>query len=162
MSYLCSSCHDFHEGLPYIGVDKPDLWWDVPEGERGRRVVLTSEGCIVDGEHYFIRGVVEIPILGRHDCLCFSVWISQRPEDFFAYRNNRHSEDIGPFPGQLGTRISFYADDTRLLKAATHFRGGGARPLIKLEPAAHPLVIAQREGMSLSHALSVIHDYLSD
>ena len=33
MSLRCSVCGNSHEGLPHIGVDKPDLWWDVPEDE---------------------------------------------------------------------------------------------------------------------------------
>jgi hypothetical protein len=36
-----------HDGLPDIGIDKPAHYWDVPEQERDKRIILTPDTCII-------------------------------------------------------------------------------------------------------------------
>ena len=158
MSFHCSVCGNLHEGLPHIGVDKPDLWWSVPEDERERRVKLTPDTCIID-EHFFIRGVIEIHVHDYPEAFGFGVWVSQKGENFNKYLENFDSADIGPFFGWLSTRINYYSVETQLLKTMAHFRGGGLRPYIELEPTDHSLAIDQRDGITLDKALEIIHSY---
>src|SRR2546421_9088921 len=112
MSYRCSTCGRIHDDLPHIGMDKPDHWWDVPEGERAERVEITSDTCIIDNEDFFIRGVIEIPVRDYPPGFGFGVWVSQKRENFFKYLENFDSAEIGPFFGWLCTRIAFYKEDT--------------------------------------------------
>ena len=160
MSYRCSVCGETHNDLPDIGADRPDQWWAIPEEERARRIQLSSETCIIDGEHYLIRGVIEVPILDYADRLGFGVWVSQKQENFQTYLDNFDSAEIGPFFGWLCTRIAYYKQDTFLLKTMVHFRSGGLRPSIELEPSDHPLAVAQREGIGLDTAWEIVHFYL--
>jgi hypothetical protein len=67
------------------------------------------------------------------------------------------SADIGPFFGWLCTRIAFYQQDTLLLKTFAHFRGGGLRPFIELEPTDHPLAVDQKNGIPLEKAWQIVH-----
>src|SRR5262249_8754608 len=152
MAYRCTVCHKLHEDLPDIGADKPDHWWDIPEEERGRRIQLTSDTCVIDGEHHFIRGVIEIPVHDHLQRFGFGVWISQKRENFLTYVQNPDSAEIGPFFGWLCTRIAYYSQDTLLLKTMGHFRSDGLRPRIELEPTDHPLAVDQREGITLAKA----------
>src|SRR5437899_396636 len=46
-----------------------------PESER-RTSVLTEDHCILLGEHYFIRGCIEIPVNGENDPFIWGVWVS--------------------------------------------------------------------------------------
>lgn len=160
MHYLCSVCGKIHEDLPDIGADRPDQWWTIPEAERAQRIRLTSDTCVIDDEDYLIRGVIEIPILDHAERFGFGVWVSQKQENFQTYLNNFDSSEIGPFFGWLCTRIAYYEQDTFLLKTMAHFRSGGLRPNIQLEPTEHPLAIDQRQGVSLDKAWDIVHFYM--
>ncbi|HEX8244625.1 MAG TPA: DUF2199 domain-containing protein [Longimicrobium sp.] len=162
MSFHCTICGEQHDELPDVGSDRPDQWWDVPEDERERRIDLTSDVCVIDGEQFFIRGVVEIPVHGHPQSFGFGVWVSQKRENFETYLDNWESSEIGPFFGWLCTRIAYYPEDTLLLKTRAHFRGGGLRPQIELEPTDHPLAVAQREGITVEKALEIVHFYSDD
>jgi hypothetical protein len=59
----------------------------------------------------------------------------------------------------LCTRIAYYSENTLLLKTMAHFRRGGLRPTIELEPTDHPLAVDQREGISLARAWQIVHYY---
>ena len=160
MSYRCSVCGETHEGLPDIGADKPETWWDVPEEEREQRVELTSDTCIIDNEHFFIRGVIHIPVRGQTNDFGFGVWVSQKRENFYTYLENFDSAEIGPFFGWLCTNLACYEQGTLSLKTMAHFRGEGQRPKIEIEPIDHPLAIDQRDGISLERAWEIVHFYL--
>jgi hypothetical protein len=160
MSYQCSVCGETHEGLPDIGTDKPDLWWDIPEEERDKRVELTDDTCVIDGEHFFIRGVIHIPVHGQAEDFGFGVWVSQKKENFYTYLENFDSDEIGPFFGWLCTNLACYEPGTLSLKTMAHFQGGKRRPRIELEPTDHPLAIDQRDGISLERAWEIVHFYL--
>jgi hypothetical protein len=87
------------------------------------------------------------------------VWVSQKRQNFEAYQRDPDSAAIGPFFGWLCTRIDFYPVNTLALKTMAHFRDGGLRPSIVLEPTDHPLAVDQREGISLSRAWEIVHWY---
>jgi hypothetical protein len=159
MPFRCTVCGAVHHDLPDIGADKPDQWWDVAEEERSQRIKLTSDTCIIDKEHYFIRGVIELPIHDYPQRFGFGVWVSQKRENFFIYVQNPDSTEVGPFFGWLCTRIGYYSEDTLLLKTRALFRGDGLRPAIELEPTDHPLALDQRGGITLAKAWEIIHFY---
>jgi hypothetical protein len=58
LSFRCSTCGELHDEIPHLGSDRPDRWWAVPEDERDRRIELTSDTCIIDGEEFFIQRTV--------------------------------------------------------------------------------------------------------
>jgi hypothetical protein len=162
MSYTCATCGKSHDDLPDIASDRPDYWWTIPEAERERRIVLTPDTCIVDREHYFIRGVIEIPIHGSKEVFGFGVWVTQKDANFQKYLENFESAEIGPFFGWLSTRLTYYKDDTLSLKTMAHFRGGKLRPAIELEHTDHPLSVDQCRGIPLAKAWEIVHHYLPD
>jgi len=157
MSYRCSTCGELHDGLPDMGIDRPDYYWGVPEGEREQRIELTSDTCIIDNEYFFIRGVIEIPILDYPETFGLGVWVSQKKENFYTYLDNYDSSEIGPFFGWLSSRITYYEEDTLSLKTMVHFMGGGMRPRIELEPIDHPLAIDRQNGITLAKAWDIVH-----
>jgi hypothetical protein len=159
MEYRCTVCGELHDDLPDIGADKPDQWWGIPEEERSRRILLTSDTCVIDEKDFFIRGVIEIPIHDYPQRFGFGVWVSQKRENFLTYMQNPESAEIGPFFGWLCTRIASYSEDTLLLKTMAHFRGGSLRPMIELEPTDHPLAVDQRDGITLAKAWEIVHYY---
>jgi len=162
MTYRCSVCGETHDDLPDIGVDKPDHWWDIAEEERDARIKLGSDTCEIDGEHFFIRGVIEIPVHNYPEKFGFGVWVSQKQENYLTYIENPNSSAIGPFFGWLSTQLDAYEEDTLLLKTMAHFRGGSLRPSIEVELTDHPLAIDQHNGISLDKAWEIVHHYLDE
>lgn len=160
MSFKCHTCGLEHEGLPHIGADYPDPYFDVPESERATRVKVTSDLCSIDDEDFFIRGVIEIHVHGQDHPFGFGVWVSQKKENFETYVENFESAEIGPFFGWLSTRLACYTEDTFCLKTMAHFRGAKTRPFIEVERTDHPLAIDQHNGISLERAWELVHHYM--
>ena len=162
MNYVCTCCGQTHEGMPDLAFDRPAYANDVPDNERGKRVQLNSDLCVVDDEYYFVRGVIEVPIHGQDEKLGIGAWVSQKFENFNVYSENFDTPEIGPFFGWLSNDFVFGGERTLSLKAMAHFRGQGLRPRIELEPTAHPLAIAQRDGITLDEAWSFVHETRGD
>jgi hypothetical protein len=160
MSFKCHTCDQTHEGLPHIGTDFPDPYYNVPEEERERRVFVTSDLCAIDNEEFFIKGVIEIHVHHQDEPFGFGVWVSQKKENYQTYVDNFESDEIGPFFGWLSTSLSCYEEDTFCLKTMAHFRGDKIRPYIELEPTDHQLSIDQRDGISLERAWELVHHYM--
>jgi hypothetical protein len=161
MSFRCNTCGQQRDDLPDLGADYPDPYLAVPEDERSARAEYTPDRCIVrdeDGEHYFIRGVIAIPLHGRNDVFGIGAWVSQSRVNFERYAAAAKME---PTFGWLVNRLGHYAESTFLLKTRVHFREDGSRPLIELEPTEHPLAIEQRHGITLERAWQIVHHYLA-
>jgi hypothetical protein len=157
MALRCSVCDEEHPGLPDLGMYAPDPYLDVPEQERAERTTFTPDRCTVrddDAVHYFIRGVILIPVHERVELFGLGVWVSQSRRNYERYAAN---EDLEPTFGWLVNRIHYYRDDTFLLKARVHFPRGGLRPKLELEPTDHPLAVDQRSGITLARAWEIVH-----
>lgn len=158
-SFTCAVCQREHAELPHLGFDVPVPYARLPEAERDRRATLTSDTCVVDGEHYFIRGVIELPVHDYPETFGFNGWVSQSRASFEAYVSRPTAEDLAPTYGYLSTELTCYPVSTLLLKIRVHFRGGGLRPYFELEPTDHPLAVDQRTGISLRRACELWHHY---
>ena len=155
-AWRCTTCGDFHEELPFAyGPDVPDSWAALPEEERSRRSEVTSDQCIVngvDGRHFFIRGRLEIPIVGSADVFVWLVWTTLSEANFCRASDlweleGREAEP--PYSGWLNTELaSVYREHTLNLKTLVHTRPVGQRPFIEVVESAHPLAKEQREGIT--------------
>jgi hypothetical protein len=163
MTYRCGTCGREHEGLPDLGMQYPDPYFDVPESERAARTTYTPDRCTVrddDGEHYFVRGVILIPIHGQDEAFGLGAWVSQSQKNFERYAANE--KKMSPTFGWLVNRMGHYAETTFLLRTRVHFHDDGTRPNIELEPSAHPLAVEQRDGISLARAWEIVHHYMPE
>jgi hypothetical protein len=159
MGYHCACCGQTHEGLPDIGFAAPYHYYQLPDEEREARSVLTEDTCVIDGEDYFIRGTIELPVHGQEATFGLGVWVSQKDTNFGCYVQNPDTPEIGPFFGWLSSEVLAFGS-TLSLKTTAYFQGNGLRPLIELEPTEHPLAVAQQEGISLERAWEIVHEYL--
>ncbi len=161
MAFHCADCNEDHEGLPDIGYDAPDPYLAVPKEERPTRTTFTLDRCTAvddDGHvHYFIRGVIEIPVHGEPEPFGIGVWVSQSKVNYEKYQQQDDDDELEPTLGYVANRIQLFDDDTFLLKARVHFRGGGRRPTFELEPTSHPLAVDQRTGITLERAWQLVH-----
>ena len=162
-SWTCSSCGVSHGGLPDLVCGKPEPW---PDGEekvansavRRSEHFLSDDFCVLEGEHFFVRCVLEIPIVGGEgERFAFGVWSSLSRANFRRYVDSfdeGDQEGLGPWFGWFSNRLKGYPD-TLFLRCQVHPRGGGRRPWIELDELDHPLVREQRAGMTLDRLLEL-------
>jgi hypothetical protein len=159
MSYVCKTCGNTHEDLPDVGFQYPDHYFGVPEIERESRIKCSTDLCVINNEHYFIRGVILIPIHNYEEDFGIGVWVSLNKENYEKYEENPNTSDIGPFFGWLCNSILCYDEETQLLKTMVHFQSNGQRPMIDLEPCGHKLYQDYSQGISVDEAWEMAHRY---
>ena len=149
--FKCTRCDEWHEGMPSFGASAPLYYYGIPEAERETRCQLSSDMCVIDGAHFFVRGCIELPVEGRDEPFIWGVWASlsrEHFEEFDALFDAHDRASHGPFFGWLAAALPTYPD-TENLKTMVHLREGGQRPYIELEPTDHPLAVEQRNGISV-------------
>ncbi|WTS99666.1 DUF2199 domain-containing protein [Streptomyces sp. NBC_00090] len=107
--------------------------------------------CVIKAQHYFVKGLIEIPVIGSDEVFSWGVWVSLSRENFSRAADlwdkpGRESEK--PYVGWLTTELATYAPSTINLKTNVHTRPIGERPLIELEPTDHLLAVEQRAGIT--------------
>ena len=155
--FRCVSCGQLHQGMPSFGAKAPLSYYAVPEPDRERRCDLGSDDCVIDGEHFFVRGCIEIPVHGQGDPLSWGVWVSLSKDNHLAWLKHfdvpRRSH-VGPFFGWLDAWLKPYPE-TMNLKTRVHLRDDGIRPYVELEPTDHPLAREQRDGISVDRVAEI-------
>jgi hypothetical protein len=153
--YRCRCCGELHDELPMHYA--PALWYLIPEPERERRCVLSSDQCIIDDKHFFVVGNLEIPVIGVDERFSWDVWVSLSDKNFLRACElwERVGRESGPpYFGWLSTLLPGYPN-TLSLKTMVHTREVGRRPWVELEPTDHPLAIEQREGISMARVQEI-------
>jgi hypothetical protein len=143
--------------MPTFGWDAPLYYYQVPAEERDRRCFLGSDTCVIDDEFFFIRGCLDIPVLGEQESFSWGVWVSLSRENFAkcnqCFDQTKRSH-IGPFFGWLSAALPRYPDTVNL-KTRAHLRDNGTRPYIEVEPTDHPLALEQRNGIPVSRVAEI-------
>jgi len=159
--FKCVSCGQWHDGMPTFGADAPYHFYEVAPEERAERCDLGSDDCVIDGRFFFVRGCLDIPVLGEEECFSWGVWASLNKDNFnlfIQYFDQPKRSHIGPFLGWLSAGLSLYPDTVNL-KARVHLRDDGIRPYIELEPTDHPLAVEQRNGIPVSRVAEIYAYY---
>jgi hypothetical protein len=156
--FRCRRCGEWHDDLPmHHGAAAPAYWYSIPEDEREERADLTSDLCVIDGQHFFIVGNLELPLIGSEQRFSWDVWVSLSQANFKrAYRlwDQPGREAEPPYFGWLSTSLPGYPE-TLSLKTHVHTREVGRRPFVELEPTDHPLAVEQREGITLERVREI-------
>jgi hypothetical protein len=166
--WTCAACGQEHQGLFDLGAAAPGHWQGPPDPQPNSAVVdcthcLTEDFCIIDGQHYFIRCVLELPLAGAADGerFAFGVWSTLAEKNFRIYLEtfDEGGQGLGPWFGWFSNRLAGYPD-TLNLKCQVHPRGGRQRPWIELEPSSpHPLARESREGITYERLLEIYAAY---
>jgi hypothetical protein len=165
-SFLCSCCGAHHEGLPLVFAVEAPAYWS-PELEAADPAnVLEDEICVIKGQGFFVRGLVEIPIVDTGDVFSWSAWVSLSQDNFLRMLElweapGREAEP--PYFGWFSSMLPGYPLSTLELKTMVHTRKLGQRPSIELEPTEHPLAVEQGEGITRGRlqeiAETALHGY---
>jgi hypothetical protein len=156
--YICGCCGKYHDELPLnYGSPAPIYYEEATKRERKKRFEINDDLCVMDGEHFFIRGCIEIPVKGLNEPFVWGVWVSLSEENFertLENWDNPDREELEPMFGWLSTHLPFYPD-TLNMKTYVHTRSIDLRPYIELEPTDHPLSVEQREGITIDRVKEI-------
>jgi hypothetical protein len=156
--YICGTCGQYHPEIPMeFGTDAPLLYDTISSEGRDARCDLTSDLCVVDEQHFFIRGCLEIPVLDGNGPFVWGVWTSLSKDNFkrtLQLWKTEGRENEPPHFGWLSTRLPF-CPETLNLKCHVRTRPIGERPVIELEPTDHPLAVEQRNGITMARVREI-------
>lgn len=157
MAYVCSCCGETHDEMPDIGYRAPHYWTDPPRPGAS----LSSDLCVLDDDR-FVRGVLELPVLGTNETFGWGVWVSLSQANFERYKElfaDDPPPGEAPYFGWLANKLPRYPD-TLNLKSRVHLRSKTTRPMIELEPTDHPLAVHQRRGIRRDELMPFINSVL--
>jgi hypothetical protein len=157
--YTCRTCGQYHKGVPFsFAADFPDPYANLPREQRDSRAIIGSDQCIVDSQWFFLRGMVEIPIIGSEQPFLWGVWASVREE---IYEEVSDSWDLegrekkyGPYKGRLANSLAIYPE-TLNQKLKIILQPVGVRPIFVLEDDQHVLAEQQKSGISQQQAVEL-------
>ena len=163
-TWTCASCGEVHEGLPLDwSLDAPAYW----DGARHDDDWLGSDLCIWrdDGGDpaYFVRGVLEIPVVDLGETFRYGVWSSLSERSFTRMVDlwdDPRRIDEPPYFGWLSNSLPGYAEPTLNLPAYVVVRALELRPSIELHDGDHPLIREQRDGITVARVREIAEQNL--
>lgn len=162
LRWKCGSCEEWHYGPCLDFTYYTPLYWNseydeaneigfFDSGKEGLpRTFLNEDICVMDGEHYFVRGIIHLPIIGSTQSLRWGVWGSLSRENFeklLLMNNDPKRVDLPPMFSWLSNRIDDYPDTVNL-KMHAYIQELGTRPNFELEPTDHPLSQEYHHGIT--------------
>jgi hypothetical protein len=161
--WSCSVCGERHQGLIDLACGKPAQWPSSEDKAPNSALdlsgnFLSEDFCVLEGQHFFVRAVLELPIRGgRRKLFGFGVWTTLSRENFVRYVATFDSgmqDELGPWFGWFSSRLEGYPD-TLNLKCQVHPVSGRQRPRVSLESTPHPLAVDQQSGITLDRLLDI-------
>jgi hypothetical protein len=160
--YTCSCCGKYHAKIPLNYASSAPIYYEeASRRERKKRFEINDDLCVMDGEHFFIRGCIEIPVIGLEEPFVWGVWVSLSEENFertLEHWDNPDREELEPMFGWLSTMLPLYPETTNL-KTYVHTRSLELRPYIELEPTDHPLSIEQQQGITIERVKEIAQSF---
>jgi len=161
-NWTCPSCGSQHQGIFDLSCDKPDFWQRNEEIKDNSDVlnfsdILTEDFCKIENEDFFIRCVLELPIIESNQTFGFGVWSSISKDNFDLYLktfDEGQQSHLGPWFGWFSNQLQGFPE-TINLKCHIYPNDENTRPVIELEPTDHPLSIAQQKGITFDELLEI-------
>jgi hypothetical protein len=171
LRWKCGNCDEWHTG-PCLdfGYDAPFYWTDehqkastrsklVPSWLSGRpKPFLNEDYCSVDDENCFVRGVIDLPIIGTAESFRWGVWGSLSHANYkklIEMDGDDKRVDLPPLFSWLSSQIPEYPD-TLSLKMYAHIQEPGTRPIFELEETDHPLSQEHHNGISAERVKEIM------
>lgn len=159
--FRCNCCGEIHRGSPSFAYAKPAAYFSVPENERETSIRIDSDTCVIEDEEYYIRAVLEIPIVGVDEPFMWGVWVSQSRESFERYMatyDDDQSED-GSF-GWLAVAMPGYdltepGEPFEQIACDVRWSVPGARPTLAPHEIDHPIYHDFINGISWDRAIEL-------
>ncbi|WP_263419539.1 DUF2199 domain-containing protein [Terriglobus albidus] len=158
-AWVCSTCGETHQEIPFsFAADFPDPVASFSREEFENRVVAGSDQCILDGKNFFLRGLIEIPILGQDEPFLWGVWVTLWERDFDeisdCWEEAGREDHHGPFKGRIANKMGMVPDPFNL-PVTVRLQRVGQRPVFFVDDPSHPLFLQQKNGISLQVARQI-------
>lgn len=159
--FRCESCGEVHTGSPSFAFKRPFAYFTIPEEERETRILIDSDLCAIDGQEFYIRTILEIPIEGAEEPFTWGVWVSQSRASFERYMetyDDDQSDDCSfgwltvTMPGYDRTGSD---EDYEHLACDVYWGAIGDRPVIVPRETDHPLYHDYADGISWDRAIEL-------
>jgi hypothetical protein len=165
--WRCTCCGEWHHGLMDLAAHSPDPWPDERTYEPNSALrlegnFLSEDFCVLEGEHFFVRCVLEIPVDGLDEPWGFGCWSTLSRTNFEKYVagfDDGEYEDNGPWFGWLSNQLKIYFADPEPIEVDVFPQPKRQRPTLMLQDAEHPLGAAQRNGISAEAMLQLLWAY---
>jgi hypothetical protein len=148
--FQCHTCGKWHQGLPLdYAYDTPYYWSENLRSDADS--FLNSDLCVIKKKDFFVRCLIEVPVVGQNEPFRWGVWTSLSKSNFekmVDLWNDPKLMDEPPYFGWLSNSIDLYPE-TLNLKANVHSKNIRQRPYLLLEPSDHPLAIEQHAGITM-------------
>lgn len=158
LRFDCPCCGQIHTGLPAVAYPEPTAAVDA----HGNVVPYTRIGddfCILEDEHFFVRAVLRVPIIGTDKTFEWGVWGSLSQTNYKSYWDSFDDTD----QGRLGSMFSYLSNELDGYSASLHLHSSlwpqneRMRPTMVLDPDQdHPLVHDQLHGITIERAVELV------
>jgi hypothetical protein len=150
--FKCGQCDNWHEGAPSAALQLPDPRLPLSPAERQSRMDYHEDMIVLDGQYFFIRACLKIPIENTEERFLWGLWVSVSKENFGRYLDRLdEANPTGRYFSWLGNHLPGYPS-VHSLKSMTQQQPDGNRPLVELEKSDHPLSVDFHQGISLTRA----------
>lgn len=164
--WRCSCCNEMHRGLMDIASISPDPWPHERNYESNAALrldgdFLSRDFCVIEGEHFMIRAVLEIPVHGLDEPWGFGCWTSLSRSNFDKYVagfDDGDYADMGPWFGWLCNSLQGYLKGEPEA-VDVYPQPGRKRPKLIVQDSDHPLARAQAEGITPEAVLALLQAY---
>ena len=154
----CSSCGEEHpDDELELTFRRPDAIIDLPAEDWPTRVKEDADRAAIDGERFFLRGTLPLPVPERGSDYAIGVWVEVAPDTFWRVIELWSSEDQvdePPFAATLANQIPSLPS-TLGLHVAMKLTGPTTRPEFHLVAAEHQIYREQTVGITAHR----IHEY---
>jgi hypothetical protein len=140
-TWRCATCGKSHVGVPMsFAAEFPDMYANMKREQRDTRALIGSDQCVIDQQWFFLRGCLEVPILGSEEPFVWGLWawfkevVYDEVTDFWTLEGREKLH--GPYKGRLANALTVYPE-THNLKTEISLQAVGTRPLFRIEETDH-------------------------
>lgn len=164
--WQCESCDAPHSGMFDLAAAAPDHWVKdcIYEPNSALRLdddFLSEDFCVLGGRDFFVRCVLEIPVVGINQRFGFSCWSTlsrQNFQNYVGHFDDGHYPDAGPWSSWLSNYFYLYVADEPTA-CWMKPRNDRLRPTLHVHDPHHPLAIAQKKGIKPDEVLAIYDFY---
>lgn len=165
-AWTCASCDTEHRGMFDLGAYAPDHWGKAEAREPNGALrldgdFLSEDFCVIRGEHFFIRCVLEIPVHGLAEKFGYGCWSTLSRQNFEYYVDRFDTGDYagaGPWFGWFSNSLRGF-EETLNRPCLVYPQLGRQRPTILLDDPDHDLAKAEEQGISPERLLELYARY---
>lgn len=163
-TWRCHDCDEEHEELMGLSAMAPWQWGGPAEPEPNAALrtdgsFLSEDFCVIEGEHFFVRGVLDIPVYGFDEPFSLGAWSTLSPANFDIYVdsfNGTVAASDEDWTGWFATTLAPFPSSINC-PCWVETRPDRQRPRFWLADEAHPLALAQRDGITPEQLLDIYH-----